>query len=220
MQGSVPAVRFFEPRRGVRKRAGNLPHWYQPGVTYFVTFRTADSVPQVLLDDWHRRRREWLLRNGIDLARDPWRAAFRTQPDLEAAYHRLFTRAMMEFLDQGFGRCVLAQPRLSAVVADGLRHFDGSRYYLCDFVVMPNHVHILLCLREATEIEALCKSWKRHSARRINTLLDCWGRFWQEESFDHLVRSRAQFERFRQYIAENPRRAGLRAGQYAYYTAP
>ena len=50
---------FFDRREDFSVRQGNLPHWYQPGATYFITFRTADSVPQALLRSWHSRRDDW-----------------------------------------------------------------------------------------------------------------------------------------------------------------
>jgi putative transposase len=63
---SVPATsvsatfEFFDPKEDVRVDEGNLPHWYQPGVTYFVTFRTEDSVPKDLSKTWYARRNDWL----------------------------------------------------------------------------------------------------------------------------------------------------------------
>ena len=57
---------FFDRREDFSVRQGNLPHWYQPGATYFITFRTADSVAQALLRSWHSRRDDWLRRHAID----------------------------------------------------------------------------------------------------------------------------------------------------------
>jgi type I restriction enzyme R subunit len=205
---------LFDPRAEFTIREGNLPHWYQPGVTYFVTFRTDDSVPQSLLRAWHGRRDTWLRKQGIDPLLPDWKARLRRDAQLEQEYHVLFTRDFMQYLDRGHGACALADPRVADEVARSLRHFDGQRYHLGDFVVMPNHVHLLVCLFGETEIEAQCRSWKKFSAHEINRLLNRRGRFWQEESFDHLVRSPAQFEHFQQYIADNPCRAGLQPGQF------
>jgi menaquinone-specific isochorismate synthase len=70
---------------------------------------------------------------------------------------------------------------------------------------MPNHVHLIVCLLGTTKIEAQCTSWKHFSAREINRTLGTKGRFWQEESFDHLIRSSAQFAAIQRYIADNPK---------------
>lgn len=183
-------------------------------MTYFVTIRTADSVPRSVLRSWYLRRDDWLRRNGIDPAAAAWKTQFRGFPELEREFDRTFTRQFMEYLDRGHGACPLAEPRLAEVVADNLQHFHGINYHLGDFVVMPNHVHILACLLGTIEIEAQCRSWKRYTARTINTMLGRRGRFWQEESFDHLVRTPEQFVYLRRYIAENPRKAGLQPGTY------
>jgi type I restriction enzyme R subunit len=104
-------------------------------------------------------------------------------------------------------------------VADGLKHFDGERYELGDFVVMPHHVHLLVGLSGDTDIEQQCYSWKKFTATQINRKLGRSGRFWQEESFDHLVRSPESFERFREYIAQNGPSAGLRPNNYLHYVS-
>jgi REP element-mobilizing transposase RayT len=211
---------LFDPRQEYVVRQGTLPHWYQPGVTYFVTFRTEDSVPQPLLRSWHLRRDDWLRQHGIDPAKANWKARLAAVPELDREYHARFTRAFMDYLDRGYGACVLRDQRAAELVAGALHHFDGDRYHLDDFIVMPNHVHLLVCLVGATEIEAQCHSWKKYSAGQINRLLGQSGRFWQEESFDHLVRSPEQFERLEQYIAENPEKAGLREGAYLHWVRP
>jgi type I restriction enzyme R subunit len=123
----------------------------------------------------------------------------------------------MDYLDRGHGECVLKRPELAGVVARSLRHFDAQRYHLGDFVVMPNHVHVLVCLLGDTELESLCYSWKKFTAAEINRALGRKGRFWQEESFDHLVRSPEQFDHLRRYIADNPRKAGLSSGESLYW---
>ena len=139
-------------------------------------------------------------------------------PMLEREFNLLFTREFMQYLDRGLGACVLRRPEAAQIVADSFLHFDGVRYWMSDFVVMPNHVHALFCLLGDREIEAQCYSWKKFTAERINKFLGKKGRFWQEESFDHLVRSAEQFEYLRKYIAENPLKAGLRAGEFILYS--
>jgi len=123
----------------------------------------------------------------------------------------------MEYLDRGYGECVLKRPELAAIVADSLRHGDGQCYTLGDFVIMPNHVHLLTCLLGGTDSQKQCFSWKKFTATRINRESGRRGRFWQEESFDHLVRTPEQFDYLRRYIADNPAKARLREGDYLYY---
>ncbi len=83
-----------------------------------------------------------------------------------------------------------------------------GRFVLHAFVVMPNHVHVLL--DPLASLAGITNGIKGASAREANRLLRRTGRpFWQDESFDHWVRSAAQFERVRNYIECNPVKAGL-----------
>src|SRR4029079_5894564 len=81
------------------------------------------------------------------------------------------------------------------------------RYQLHAFVVMANHVHMLVTPTVAsTKWLGPLKGYTAHHANRI---LGRAGHFWQDESYDHLVRSGAEFERIRAYIENNPVSAGL-----------
>jgi len=90
-------------------------------------------------------------------------------------------------------------------------HHNASvlhHYALHAFVVMPNHVHLLLS--PSVSLPKLTKSLKGITAKRANEMLALTGRlFWQEESYGHLARNEREFERIRSYIERNPVRAGL-----------
>ena len=110
----------------------------------------------------------------------------------------------------GFGPVWMRQPAVAYEVTETILAADEKRR-LCRlhaFVVMPNHVHLLL-----TPLRPLCEvtKWiKGASARRANQLLQRTGMpFWQDESFDHWVRSQEEFAKIERYIAENPVRGGL-----------
>jgi putative transposase len=209
---------LFDPDQPLDITHRELPHWYQPGVTYFVTFRTIDSMPREVLDVWYTQRDEWLRDHSIEPIDDEWGLSFRKLPIAEQAeFHKLFSHAYHQALDKGQGECVLRQPKLARIVADSLLHFSGDRYYMGDFVIMPNHVHLLVCLCGTTALTTQCKSWKKFTASQIHKVLNKHGHFWQAESFDHLVRSPEQFAYFQQYVADNPRKANLRDGEYLLY---
>src|SRR5688572_7116929 len=130
---------IFDPDADVRVSVGNLPHWYQPGVTYFITFRTEDSVPRQLMDLWHARRNEWLQRHGVSIDNLSWKKQLEGLPErLQNEFHNLFSREFMEYLDRSLGDCVLRRPDLAEIVFDSLLHFDRQRYEMGDFVIMPN----------------------------------------------------------------------------------
>ena len=83
-------------------------------------------------------------------------------------------------------------------------------YELTDYIVMPNHVHLLAAFPDSPAMLDQCESCKRFTATRINRQLNRKGRFWQHDGFDHLVRSVEQFEYLRGYIAQNPIKARLK----------
>ena len=109
---------------------------------------------------------------------------------------------------------MLRNQELAQVVGDSLRYFDGERYDLDCFVVMPNHVHLVVQFRPPTTLRSQCESWLHYTAVQINRHLGQRCRFWQSEPFDHLIRSVEQFAYLRRYIAENPKRANLRKREY------
>lgn len=197
---------LFDPKAEFCIREGNsLPHWYQVGVSYFVTFRTVDSIPVDVSRRWHAQRDNWLQQNGISPNDPNWRDRLAELSETtRRQFHKTFSRRYLETLDKGLGACVLRRRELRDIVGKSLQHFHGDRYNMGDFVVMPNHVHLIVCLLGDTEIESLCASWKRFTARQINEKLGKTGRFWQEESFDHLIRSPEQFEAIQRYICNNP----------------
>ena len=108
----------------------------------------------------------------------------------------------------------LANPCLARIVVDSVRHGEGSRYELFGFAVMPNHVHLVIrpLVQPSGKHAArsgILSSFKRHTARRCNLLLGRRGRFWQDESYDRVVRDQEELARVVRYVEFNPVRAGL-----------
>ena len=143
--GDMMVFELFDPdAEYVVGERCNLPHWYQPGVTYFVAYRTEDSIPADVARHWRQRRDEWLRRHGIEPRAQNWKGELsRLVRHEQRDFHETFSREFLEQLDRGHGDCVLKQKELSQIVADNLRYFDGQRYHIGDFVVMPNHYHLL-----------------------------------------------------------------------------
>jgi REP element-mobilizing transposase RayT len=209
---------FFDPQGEVTITYRRLPHWDQPGVMCFITWRTVDSIPGEVLQRWRAERGAWLRRHEIDPLAADWRERLRHLPvAARRDYHERFTSRWMECLDECHGACVLRRPEFAAVVAESLLHQDGQEYAVSDFVVMPNHVHVLAQFRSQGDMKHCCQNWKHYTARQINQLRAITGHFWQAESFDHLVRSPEQLEYLRGYVARNPAVAGLKAGEYRHF---
>jgi REP element-mobilizing transposase RayT len=161
---------------------GYLPHRDEPDLTQFVTFRLADSFPEEL--------------------REPWEKLLLIEDDRQR-------RALLEaWLDLGHGVCHLRDAHIAAIVAAALRHFDGTRYRLIAWVVMPNHVHVLFEVG-STPMAKVVQGWKRHTAREANQLLGQNGAFWQPDYWDTYMRGDEHQQRTIRYIRNNPVKAGL-----------
>jgi putative transposase len=167
--------------RGWNER-GYVPHRDEPGLTQFVTFRLADSFPAELRDEWEK-----LLKIEDDRER-------RTQ--------------LETWLDLGHGTCHLRDERIAQLVAEALRKFDGTRYRLIAFTIMPNHAHVLFEVGEVPMAKVL-RQWKGTTARAANALLGFTGPFWQPDYWDTYMRDVEHEERTVRYIRNNPVKAGL-----------
>jgi putative transposase len=213
-------MQVFDPTQEYAVIERRLPHWSQAGTIAFITWRTWDSMPEKVVRQWQDERSAWLRKQGIDPTRHDWEDLLRS---LDAKTVRELQRIMSDrwndHLDQCHGACVLRRPELAKVVAESLRYFDGDRYELADFVVMPNHVHLLAVFPDEAAQLKQCESWKHYTAAKINKRLGRKNRFWQQDAFAHLVRSAEQFQYLRQYIADNPKKANLQQGEYAVYSS-
>jgi REP element-mobilizing transposase RayT len=158
-----------------------LPHWDVVGQPLFVTFRLHGSLPKG-----------------------------RAFPPAQLSDWKSFV-TMDRILDKAeTGPRHLSVPEIKSLMVNSL--LDGERrfhrYELHSYVVMPNHVHLL-----ATPSVVSAK-WlgpmKGFVAHEANAFLGLTGQpFWQQESYDHLVRSDDEFARIQRYIENNPVKAGL-----------
>ena len=177
----------------------HLPHYNPAGATFHVVFRLAGTIPKAILETLRRETRQTEEPSPADA--------------LEHQRHR-FVR-LEAVLDSGeSGPRWLATPDIAKIVHDAIRHRDGSVYHLSASCVMPNHVHMLLSQQPIEDgsgptLAALLKSLKGYTAWRCNKALGRHGRFWQEESFDRVMRDVREFDRTVSYIVSNPVKAGL-----------
>ena len=207
---------LFDPKAELSISEHFRPHWSQAGAIVFITFRTADSIPEEVLKRWEREKQDWMRRHDCPVDRH-WSEVLPTlDPPLRDQFKKEFNRCREDFLDTCHGECVLRKPELAKIVAKTLLHFDGKRYRMGDFIVMPNHVHLLASFASEDAMEAQCDSWLHYSAWQINLALEQKGKFWQQEPFDHLVRSPQQYEYLRMYIRDNGTKAGLPPNEYLY----
>jgi type I restriction enzyme R subunit len=192
------------------------PHWSQAGTIAFVTFRESDSIPRDVIECWDRQKRDWLSRRELIIGRH-WSDALPTLDDRQRLeFDRHFDRLREEYLNTFRGRCLLRRPALSRIVADSLLHFDGELCRIGDFVVMPNHVHLLAAFPEPDAMDEQINAWLHFAAFRIRQATGEVGHSWRQEPLDHLVRDKQDYDELRRYIADYPREANLKPGEYVY----
>ena len=161
------------------KWRGNLPHIYKEGCTYFVTFSLFDAVPK------HVRRKRLIEADDAEF--------FAAELDPKPLT----------------GTCLLQDGRAATIVEDALLHFQGERYALSAWCVMPNHVHVVVTPFPGFSLPKILHTWKSYSAHEINSAFSRKGKVWEEEAFDHLIRNERAFSKFVDYTENNPVPAGL-----------
>ena len=185
---------FFSADAETSVRHHNLPHWGQRSRLVFVTFRLADSLPAEVLAKWSAEREEWLSAHP-----EPWDAATAREYSVE------FPERLEHWLDAGHGSCVLAQEDCRSVVSDALLYYNGKRYRLHSYVIMPNHVHMLLEIADGDDLSNIIRDWKSFTSKAIGKLLGSSGTIWQSDYFDRLIRNGEHYNNVVSYIRKNAR---------------
>jgi putative transposase len=158
---------------------GYLPHCDEDGLVQHVVFRLADSLPAAALQ----------------------------KMELLGIIER-FARCDA-LLDRGGGSAVLRQATAAQIVVDAMLWFDGARYALIAWCVMPNHVHVVIEPRDTHSLSQIVKSWKAFTAARINAMLARSGRLWAPDYFDRFMRSDGHLATTVAYVENNPVAAKL-----------
>jgi REP element-mobilizing transposase RayT len=186
----------------IQKRKGAcLPHWTAEGAVYHVTFRLHDSLPESARISLMHERERILAEIGR-----PNCPMTRYEKDQLLFLHSL---RIDRCLDAGHGSCWLKNESIAGMVANALRFFDGDRYSLFAWCVMPNHVHAVVQPADGRELAAILHSWKSYTANQANRMLGRSGKFWQQEYFDRVLRDETEFLGAIEYVFANPDRAGL-----------
>jgi REP element-mobilizing transposase RayT len=173
--------------RGVHSR-GYLPHWDFADSVQAITFRLADSVPAQVIRLWKR--------DLESVADDKLR---------EKQLHQRIAR----YEDAGHGDAILAEAACATLVQDQFIKDHGTRYKLIAWVVMPNHVHLLIRLLDGASLCSLVQRWKGASAIEINRHRQRSGTLWAPDYYDRYIRDSDHLCDAITYIDRNPVKAGL-----------
>ena len=133
---------------------GYLPHFDAGEIAQTITFRLADSLPHIVLERWKR-----------ELERE------------SASAQSVLRKRIEYYLDQGYGGCALRSATLARMVEESLLHFDGQHYRLSSWVVMPNHVHMLITPFAEWSLSRIMKDMKSFTSREANKFLGRRGQF-------------------------------------------
>ena len=166
---------------------GYIPHWEAGETPQAICFRLADSLPTPVVKQLLADLADW--------------------PEDEVVHER--RKRLEVLLDNGHGAAFLDRPEIGLLIENALLFFDGARYRLHAWCVMPNHVHVLLTPLNEHKLSSLVHSWKSFTAHRINQVLDQTGPVWFTEYFDRKIRNERHYEAARFYIEQNPVKARL-----------
>ncbi len=184
---SSPALSSADEPSPWRSR-GYLPHFDRAGLVQALTFRLQDSVPAHVIEPW----KEELARVG-------------NTSEQEAKLRQHLAR----YEDQGHGACWLRKPPIAELVEAALLRFDGERYRLIAWCIMPNHLHALIEVGLDRTLDRIVQGWKSYTAHEANRLLGRTGTFWAREYHDRFVRDDDHLAAAVRYIENNPVVAGL-----------
>jgi REP element-mobilizing transposase RayT len=106
------------------------------------------------------------------------------------------------------------KPEERRLLITTLCHFDGKRYELLAYVVMHNHIHVIVEPNDEHQLQVILHSWKSFSANRLQREYGRKGNIWQDEYFDRIIRDEEELLEKAQYILNNPRKMWPEITQY------
>jgi REP element-mobilizing transposase RayT len=200
-QSDFPGVSRQDPGNANREIGVPRAAWHSRG--YLPHFE-CDELPQHVV--YHL---------ADSLARDAVRvleSELRFLPKRERSVER--RKRLEDWIDAGYGSCVLRRPDIADITEASLLRFDSQRYRLSAWVVMPNHVHALFTPMSGWTVARIVASWKKFTARKIcdsRRILgeDATGPVWHREYWDRFIRDRQHLVRTIDYIHLNPVKARL-----------
>ena len=187
---------------------GFLPHYDASNKFQMITYRLADSLPSEKIP------------SELQLFSTPGSTGV---PPVENSDYSVKRRKSIEsILDKGYGSCLLAHPSIAQLVVDAWKYFDQKRYELIAYVVMPNHVHLMVKTFDNFPLPHIIHSWKSFTAHEIFKCLRSRNtgetpvlpeyrskQVWQIEYWDRFIRDEDHFKQAVDYIHQNPVKAGL-----------
>ncbi len=190
-----------------------LPHYQPLGGTFFITYRLYSSIPQNVICQLENERNK-----ALDLLHKQFaeKRGLHTPKEERIQILNIHKKHFAKYdnwLDKSNGSYWLQEPLIANIVQESLQHCAAKYYDLWASTIMSNHVHILITLKkDAPILYEVLQNHKKFTGRQANKVLQRTGkRFWEKESYDHLVRyyDKNAFGNIVAYIVNNPIKAGL-----------
>ena len=183
----------------------HLPHIYIPNSSYFITFRLAGSLPEAVLHKYKVMNRLAIQQIKISIADEKERERL-----INIQNDRYFIK-IDKILDKcRFGDKYLMIEEIANIAASALKFYDKKEYKLLCYTIMPNHIHTVFTLEECSRpLSKIMQSLKGFTAYKANIILKRKGVFWQDESYDHIIRDVRDLRKKIYYVINNPVKAGL-----------
>lgn len=178
-------------------RRRNLPHWRVMGRPYFVTIRLKNSIPPAILEEMSLQYEKLAIKQQGD-------------EDVFQVFEKQFMKMEM-ILDSAEDNLFLNNKDVSKMVIESIEFMEEkSGWRIPASVVMPNHVHLFMVEKmEKKSLDKCLAGFKAHTAREANKILGREGAFWCPEYFDHWCRTPQKEESVKDYIKNNPIKAGF-----------
>ena len=188
----------------IQKHKNHLPHWQQPDCWQFVTWSLGDAISLSARQKLNFEKDIWLKTHP-----KPW------TPEIEKDYYESFEGRVQKWLDAGIGSCLLRNRNIRLQLENNLKYGNGTQYILDAFVVMPNHVHMVLMPINDHHLADIMQGIKSSSSHQINHAHQRKGKLWMEDYWDRMIRDTTHHMRVRRYIKRNPEKAKLRPDEYS-----
>ena len=190
-QGDTGTLPVTPEIKDWHRRFHSVPHRENKALQS-ITFRLYDSLPKEVIEE---------IKLKLDINED--------DDSCDSIQYQRLRQKIAEYEDAGYGQCFLRDERIAAIMQDTLKHFDGERYQLICWCIMPNHVHVLIEVNEGWSLSRIMHGWRSYTAKEANRILGRTGKFWMEEYYDRYIRDDNHLQKTINYILNNPANAGL-----------
>ena len=166
---------------------GYLPHFDVAGIWQAITYRLADSMPANAVAALER---EFAMSTNREQGNEQ-------------------RKRIDRWIDRGYGSCLLYREEVAALVFETWYRFAGIRYDLGPWVIMPNHVHVLIRVNPGWPLKTIVASWKSYTSKRIMRMTGRPTPIWWPDYWDRFIRDERHWLTAKHYIENNPVAAGL-----------